>query len=71
MELANPPAVEEYTYSDNKVFPDLQYAVYRLLKARSTLDKTIHVLIETQPDLVIPPSERHPWRNTAILRTGN
>ena len=71
MELTSPPAIEDYSDSDNKVFPDLQYAVFKLLKARSTLDKTIQVLIETQPDLVIRASERRPWRNTAILRKGN
>ena len=66
--MANPPALEQYTDSDNKEFLDLQYAVHKLLKARNALDKTIHVLIETQPDLVVPPSERRPLRNTAILR---
>ncbi len=68
--MTNPPVLEQYTDSDKKVFPDLQYAVYKLLKARNALDKTIHVLIETQPDLIVPALERRPWRNTAILRKG-
>ena len=71
MELVSPPAIKKYPDSNNNIFPDLQYAVYKLLKARSTLDKTIQVLIETQPDLVVPASERRPWRNTAILRKGS
>jgi len=67
--MANSPVIEQYTDSDNKIFPDLRYAVYRLLKARNILDETIQVLIETEPDLVIPASERRPWRNAAILRS--
>ena len=37
--MANPPALEQYTDSDNKEFLDLQYAVHKLLKARNALEK--------------------------------